>query len=195
MNLPGRLAGSTLGDLLGALHRSRITGVVELAEVAGAGRGVPGRRHRIALADGLVADVDTELAGADDLRARLDALFALGDAAIRFHIATTRADRRRLGPREFLHGRPRARDARGRAAEAPRAAPSAAPVADAAELSARAELGVGLGASEDEIRRAFRKLARSLHPDLFAHDPSAAESARARFSAISVAYTRLTRRG
>jgi hypothetical protein len=34
MHLPGRLSSSTLGDLLGSLHRERISGVVELRELA-----------------------------------------------------------------------------------------------------------------------------------------------------------------
>src|SRR5262245_13271675 len=36
-------------------------------------------------------------------------------------------------------------------------------------------LGVDRNASEDEIKRAFRRLARELHPDVNAHDPEAEE--------------------
>lgn len=36
-------------------------------------------------------------------------------------------------------------------------------------------LGVGRDASEQEIKKAFRKLARELHPDVNAHDPDAEE--------------------
>ena len=62
MLLPGRLSASTLGDLLGALHRERTSGRLDLAEIRGPqGRSVPGRAHRIHLAEGLVTTVETEL--------------------------------------------------------------------------------------------------------------------------------------
>ncbi|MEB2312131.1 MAG: J domain-containing protein [Polyangiaceae bacterium] len=58
MQLPGRLAATTLGDLLGALHRERASGVLELVERSGASAG---RAHRIVLDAGLVRDVETAL--------------------------------------------------------------------------------------------------------------------------------------
>lgn len=62
MHLPGRLAASTLGDLLGALYRGSTTGHLELTEVTGSMRGyVAGRKHRIHLFKGLVAGVETGL--------------------------------------------------------------------------------------------------------------------------------------
>jgi hypothetical protein len=64
MHLPRRLSSSTstLGDLLGALHRENVTGVIELGEIRGlGGLHVPGRIHRIHLRGGLVIGVDTGL--------------------------------------------------------------------------------------------------------------------------------------
>jgi hypothetical protein len=62
MLLPGRLSASTLGDLLGALHRERTSGHLELYEIRGpGGRSVPGRTHRVHLVSGLVARVETGL--------------------------------------------------------------------------------------------------------------------------------------
>ncbi len=57
MHLPGRLRTTTLGDLLGTLHRSGATGTLELAE-AGA------RVHRVHLARGLVTAVELDRATA-----------------------------------------------------------------------------------------------------------------------------------
>jgi DnaJ-domain-containing protein 1 len=62
MQLPGRLSASTLGDLLGALHRERTSGRLELTELRGPfGHRVPGRVHRVHLVSGLVTTVETEL--------------------------------------------------------------------------------------------------------------------------------------
>jgi hypothetical protein len=57
MQLPGRLKATTLGDLLGALHRSASTGTLELAEPAG-------RVHRVHLASGNVTAVELDRATA-----------------------------------------------------------------------------------------------------------------------------------
>ena len=57
MQLPGRLKATTLGDLLGALHRSTSTGTLELAESNG-------RLHRVHLANGLVTAVELDRATA-----------------------------------------------------------------------------------------------------------------------------------
>ena len=45
-------------------------------------------------------------------------------------------------------------------------------------------LGVARDASPDEIKRAFRRLARELHPDVNKHDPDAEE----RFKEAAAAY-------
>ena len=57
MHLPGRLKATTLGDLLGALHREQSTGTLELTESSG-------RVHRIHLATGLVTAVELDRATA-----------------------------------------------------------------------------------------------------------------------------------
>ena len=54
MNLPGRLRLTTLGDVLGALHRSGASGVLELSEDRGA-------THRVYWSDGMITQVDTDL--------------------------------------------------------------------------------------------------------------------------------------
>src|ERR1041384_3432441 len=54
MNLPGRLRLTTLGDVLGALHRSGASGVLELSEDRGA-------IHRVYWKTGMITQVDTDL--------------------------------------------------------------------------------------------------------------------------------------
>jgi hypothetical protein len=230
VNLPGRLHLTTLGDLLGTLHRAQATGVLELAETRGPSAG---QRHSIYFSAGLVDRIDsanielrlgelllregvldgdglrtllsrlvetpdrrsgevlTEDLYASDavvsaalkaqLRARLEAVFRLADADVRFHV---RRPPRRFGPtallapRDFLHGRRRAR--RDTAARRPDAD-------DAYRM-----LGLSPGASTDSVRRAFRRLASEHHPD---RHPGASREELVglvqRFSRITAAYHRL----
>jgi DnaJ-domain-containing protein 1 len=225
------LNASTLGDLLGALHRAQASGVLELVERAGA---TAGRRHRLHFDTGLVTDVESPIGarrigeiltengvvGRDalarltrllviapgrragelmvenglasvhavtaalrhQLRARLDALFSLRDAAVSFHVAGRRWAARHvpLSPPEFLHGRPRARD-RGRASKALRS--------DPVRSRALRTLGLPSAAELDDVRQAFRALAAKSHPDRF---PYASATERAllmrRFAELSAAY-------
>lgn len=227
MNLPGRLQTTTLGDLLGRLHRAGASGILELVEDRGV---AAGRTHRIFFDAGLVDEVETGLSTplfgevlarhgvlARDavawlarrlverpgqrageilvnerlitpdhvafglrrqLRLKLDALFRLSEAMVRFHVR--RPVRgfgrfRPLSPVEFLHGRPRLRQRRS----TPRHENAAA----------YAVLGLTPSASADDVRRAFRKLAADVHPD---RHPNADVAERTRllrrFADLSAAY-------
>jgi hypothetical protein len=129
VELPGSLERSTLGDVLGVLHRDRVTGTLWLNEVSG------GREHRhvIVWRDGLIHHVETtrrraltsdpahrraaERWTSDDpqrveLLERLEALFQLTHAKLSFRVMGPRPPRARapLEPSEFLHGRRRSRD-------------------------------------------------------------------------------------
>lgn len=249
MQLPGNLRSTTLGDLLGALHRSGLSGTLELVE----DRGVQaGRRHRVHLAQGLVERVETELPVArlgeillrqgfvsrplldrmaahagrssagmlgqlllrervitrdvlsaalrHQLRRRLDSLFNLSSAAVRFRVP--RPDARDAGgiplsPREFLHGRPRREPrqdtpAPGKsAASGKSSAPgsSRAPRVDPASAQALTTLGLPAHATLDAVRQAFRMQALRVHPD---RHPTASAPERQRllkrFAELSAAY-------
>jgi DnaJ-domain-containing protein 1 len=96
------------------------------------------------------------------LRSRLEALFRLSDGHVRFHVRRPR-ERARLAavltPREFLHGRRRAR-AQGRGS------PATGLVREHAEKEAAYHvLGVEPGADAATVRRAYRRLAAEHHPD------------------------------
>jgi hypothetical protein len=110
-------------------------------------------------------------------RYRLERLCRLENARLAFRVARAgkRANLPPLDPRQFLRGR--ARDGE-------------TPVRrDPVRARALSTLGLGDNASPEEARRAFRKLAATLHPDRF---PTAAEADRAglmqRFAEISAAY-------
>jgi hypothetical protein len=228
MHLPGRLRTTTLGDLLGALHRASATGSLEIAEDRG-------RCHRIHLARGLVVAVDLDgaspslaeilrddrAAGDDVLRrsllrslasrrlhgevlidefslspsvvgaalrrqvlARLAALEQVKDARLAFRVAV-RPPRGTihdapLEPREFLHGRRRTRE---------RGSPCSPPVAATSPWSV---LGLPTGADLAEVKRAYRQLARTVHPDAHPHASDAERRVlQVRFSEITHAYRAL----
>lgn len=91
MRLPSKLSQSTLGDLLGALHRARTTGVLELVELGHAN----GRAHRIHLTLGLVSAVETS--------ARVP---PLGEILVREGLMDSASQRRLLGRIASGDGRP-----------------------------------------------------------------------------------------
>jgi hypothetical protein len=239
MQLPGRLRSTSLGDLLGTLHRARATGTLELVEFHG-------RTHRVHAARGLVTAVELDGAAAslaevlrrdravDDetlrrslLRAmasrrlhgevlvrdfklspslvdtalrrqlltRLAVLEQLGDAQVFFRV-TVRPPRGALAddplrPPEFLSGRARARDRSPSATPAARRVPASppAPAIDPKQAAAMRLLGVAPGADPIAIKRAYRQLARTYHPDL--HPTATDDERRAlaeRFVAVTAAY-------
>jgi hypothetical protein len=237
MLLPGNLRTTTLGDVLGRLHRQMVSGILELIEEQSA---VAGRRHRIHLHHGLITRVESSaevppigevlvregaitgaqhrgflhnlrshpgrLAGAvlveaglvnarvlaealaAQMRMRVDALYHLHDVSVRFHIGRL-ALGRSMPASEFLHGRPRARDRRhGSRGTWQRDSRTKRGALDERAQSFAA-LGLDDGASRDQIRHAFRKLATTVHPDLH---PGADERTRAsmqsKFAALSAAY-------
>ena len=246
MKLPGRLGATTLGDLLGALHRERASGTLELVEDKGA---TAGRAHRLFFSGGQLEQVETALKALKlgemlghfgwltsdgarwlarrlieapgrrtgellierglvtpeivnaalrrQLRARLEALFALGEARIRFHVPRPRAFAGAplpLSAREFLHGRPRARDRERRPKaferESRRSDPSGADLPRSARR-ARALETLGLYGEVDRstLQKRFRTLAVDLHPD---RHPGATPNEKAelmrRFAELSAAY-------
>jgi hypothetical protein len=228
MQLPGRLRSTTLGDVLGVLHRAKVSGTLELVEDRG-------RNHRVHMVDGCVVAVEVDGASrslaeilradqaADDdtlarslLRAiashrlhgevmvedfcvnrdliaaalrgqvqeRLAILDRLGDARLSFRVAVRRPREVvigvPLGAGAFLHGRRRARD-RDRLPE-----PSPRPD------GAWRVLGLEPGCDVHEIKRAYRRLARSLHPDLHPDVTGAARrDLEAQFARVTDAYRSL----
>ncbi len=244
MLLPGRLESTTLGDILGQLHRGRANGVLELYEA--------GRVHRVGLREGRVVAVQTPLLATrlGDLlrrhyplshetrralerasprgrrigqwllehaglrpellasalrhqqRERLDGVYRVARARIRFRAASLpESPATTLDAREFLHGRPRQRDrsvadrcSEGAAARGERRASGDEPGSSATPHrdDAWAQLELNRGASRDEVRAAFRRLARRLHPDAWSDAPAAMrERAAQRFVRLSSAYHEL----
>ncbi len=95
MQLPGRLRSTTLGDLLGTLHRARATGTLELAEFHG-------RVHRVHLSRGLVVAVELD-GPVPSLAEELRREGAVGDDVLKRSLLRAIASRR-------LHGEVLVRD-------------------------------------------------------------------------------------
>ena len=220
MAIPGRLGLTTLGDVLGELHRCEASGHLELTEGSGSGS----RVHRIELKDGKISHIESPLGrklGAllalpytppdssvplgerllregkitagqltaalqAQRRERLEMLFTLSDAALRFRVRRlpleTEVSPPPLQKSDFLTNRPRSRDRDGSAA-----VPVRRPHLDDLRV-----LGLAPGAGSDAIRQAFRSVAHALHPD---RNPHASPQERAellvRFAEASRAYHRL----
>ncbi|WP_394821222.1 DnaJ domain-containing protein [Pendulispora albinea] len=206
MLLPGRLRSTTLGDLLGTLHRARASGTLELTEDRG-------RSHRVHMTEGKVVAVEVEgltvalgnmpTALRRHILSRLNQLDAMADAQVRFRVAV-RAPAARLHeplePAAFLHGRRRARDAsktpppastRQVRPPSPEAR-SARPAFHAERHAALHLLGLPQNADPATIKQTYRRLVRAYHPDLH---PGATDLERIklaeRFTAITRAYQRL----
>lgn len=219
MVIPGALERTTLGDVLGALHRARATGWLEIAERiarpawvflrAGDPTFVVAEGVRLGEVLGLhfpFAPREPELLGESLVRAgaiapdqvreglreqtrrRLSKLFQIRSARLRFRPATAfdmdpRANAKAalaapsLAPEEYLHGRPRARDA----------ASGGAPDVPPEVRLALFELGLTRVPTNDELRQVFRVLAREIHPD-GARDPEDRDHREKRLARLSAAY-------
>lgn len=234
MQLPGRLRTTSLGDLLGSLHRARANGTLELVEGE--------RTHRVFVSEGQVVAVEydgstsslgevlrsSRVVDDDVLRRsvlrslasrrllgdvlvhdfaiapavvgsalrrqitrRLEQLDKLHDARVSFRVtvrppATALRDEP-LRASEFLRGRERARD-RGERSSAPRIDP------DRAAALRTLGLAYDEATDSDAIRRAYRRLAKTTHPDAY---PDASETERraleTRFHHLTNAYELLAK--
>jgi hypothetical protein len=215
LELPGSLERSTLGDVLGALHRERVTGALQLDEL-GAGQG---HSHVIYWHDGLIHHIEStrraplpggrrhvlqhrhaheHWARDDSLKRQrleqLEGLFGLARAKISFRVMGRRPALARdpLEPEEFLHGRQRQRGDEP-SPSPPTAQPRLPP--DTPRERALRTLGLSGQPDPDAVRAAFRQMARRWHPD---RHPRVGEQTRAalcrRFVLIATAYEQLTAR-
>ncbi|HEX7665202.1 MAG TPA: DUF4388 domain-containing protein [Polyangiaceae bacterium] len=234
MQLPGRLRSTSLGDLLGSLHRARANGTLELAD--------GDRTHRVFVSEGQVVAVEydgsssslgevlrsSHLVDDDVLRRsvlrsissrrllgdvlvhdfaiapavvgsalrrqitrRLEQIDKLADARVSFRVAlrppVTALRDEPLRTSDFLKGRRRARD-RGESYSAPRIDPDRA--------AALRILGLGYDevGDADAIRRAYRRLAKTTHPDAFPHASEAERrDLETRFHHLTNAYALLAK--
>jgi hypothetical protein len=187
---PARLGEILAGE--GLAPRLAIERALERQEALGSGALPQGE---ILVRAGVLSAEVRDAALRRQTRARLDALFGLldgRDAEVRFHVGIAATSTRKqtsgpLLPREFLHGRPRARD--GRKTADPQSSPPTGAVRPGAfeRLRALRVLGLGPGADEETIRRTFRAAAARVHPDrhqgLPAADRARLQSALAELSA------------
>jgi len=153
----------------------------ELLSVSELPDAVDGRLGETLIAHGLVSHLQLEKALHRQMLARLELLFSVKDAAIRFRAPRPRQDDptrpQPLEKHEFLEGRPRKRTPEVKATQRRHS------------LGALSVLGLGEDASPADIRAAFRELAAAHHPD---RHPGVDSEERAqlfrRFAAISRAY-------
>lgn len=213
-----------LGQMLkkqGLLHPSALEHLLLKLE-----RGDTRMSGVILIEEGLVPKESVQRGLRMQLREKIESVYTLGDAEVRFYTARPLSESARrlseLDAKDFLHGRPRARDrirnpfhaarqspnyknepehARPFSAwpfdtEIPGAAHEETPpptsgvrLVDEARLHALKTLGLAGEADIPTIRRAFRRMATTLHPDRFI---DAGEQIRAhttaRFAEVSAAY-------
>ncbi len=189
--LPSSLGEVTLGDVLGVLHRERVSGALRLEEAAPG----DGRRHAIHWLEGLIYEVETPLparAAGDRRLAQLEAMFGLRHARLSFSaMERSRRACSPLAPRDFLHGRPRARDRQSPPQRDRQSAPPRTPLSSA-RLEALLTLGLTEGSSFVDVRAAFKRLARRFHPDLHpTADAATKASLGQQFTRIALAYQTL----
>jgi hypothetical protein len=147
----------------------------------------PGRRAGEILVGEKLATPGVGAALRLQLQERLDAMFRLVDAQVRFHVrrpASPAPSGLLLSPRDFLYGRPRKRS---RVSAETRARVAA--LDDAGRVNAYRTLGLEPGADAAAVRQAFRRLAREHHPDC--HPGAGAGEVRTlvkRLSEITAAY-------
>ena len=189
VSLPRRLSSTTLGDLLGRMHRARLSGVLELREVRGV---TAGRLHLVHLREGLIvfassprgaqpeaASGETPPMTRDEIQRALEPLYRLEDAELAFRVAQRRREVATLSPTEFLHGRPRARDREA----------TGAPELPLEKRRALATLGLAPGATATEVQEAFKRLASRVHPDRHpTAEPHEREALSAHFARRAQAY-------
>jgi len=181
--------GPRLGEVLtrsGAVPVGAIAAAVKKQDAG------DGRLMGEVLSELVVAPERTIVEGMREQTAsRVDRLFSLGAARLQFRAAPigdralaalARAARSAmpLEPREFLHGRPRAR--------------TGAPSGPATREADAMLLGLNVRASREEIRHAFRRLVAKHHPDRATDDTDRARRNEV-VARLVAAYSRLTAKG